>query len=154
MIRELKSALHVQMKYRSLNRYRKVNKHLLTWMNYILTFGLSTRRVRNSICSIFYLSISVPPIFIVTCTMRGIFRFSFSSHQINQFYEQQIGELRSNAQIFCLLPPSLSLAYFLLSPLTVFFGLLEIPLLSNKFNRNKNECTLHVVTYPRTNTIR
>lgn len=100
---ELICPLHAQMKYRSPNRYLKVNKHLRTWMNYILTFGLSTHRIRNSV---YYLSFSS----IVTYTMRGIFRFSFSSHQINQFYEQQIGESSSNAQI-CHILYSLILTY-------------------------------------------
>lgn len=65
--------------------------------------------------------------------MRGIFRFSFSSHQINQFYEQQIGELRSDAQISCLLPRSLSLS-FVTTPVCLKFQRFWINAIKRKMN--------------------
>lgn len=86
--------MHVQIKYRSLSRYLKVNKHLHSH-EWITHSHLACQRI------VFTPSFTIGFIFnfifnffsIMTWTMHGIFRFIFSSHQINQFYERQIGEL-------------------------------------------------------------
>lgn len=72
------------------------------------------------------LSVLFSLFFIMTCTMHGIFRFSFSSHQINQFYEQQIGELDPmHSTIQILLSPSLFL--FFVTNHSLLFVLRKIP---------------------------